>query len=249
MSSLYGHSVFGALDRVSSGIAISLPIAGSDVQNGDIVSSTKQGYVLSSIAYDPAIYGAVVTNPAVAFEASSSASEHLYPVISEGKVYVRVSGINGPIHNGDMVTSSPIPGVGQRADAAGYVIGSALENFSGTTAVATGNILVLLKPEYNTSVISNNRGVNLLMNIKAAASSPFLTPLTSLRYILAVVVTAISFAFGFIFFGRVGRTGIEALGRNPYAARIISLGVVINILLTIAIMALGLFLSYLVLVL
>ncbi|MCL4353134.1 hypothetical protein M1615_01525 [Patescibacteria group bacterium] len=232
-----------AKGQVSSGIANSLPIFGKNIENGSIISSVPKGYVLSSTAYDPAIYGVVVENPAVSFK--NTAFANLYPVITSGEVYVRVSAINGGINKGNFITSSKIPGVGQKADENGYMIGMALEPFKGTGS-QTGMILVALKPGYNTAV-SNERGINLLNYLKTAVSSPFLSPLTSMRYLLAVAVTAASFIFGFLYFGRFGKTGIEALGRNPYKARVISIGIAFNVGLTVVMIVAGLFLAYVIL--
>ncbi|MFH1561661.1 MAG: hypothetical protein ABID04_03745 [Patescibacteria group bacterium] len=233
-------------EQVSSGIASSVSINGDGIKDGAIVSSLSGSYVLSSSAYDPTIYGVVAEKPAVSFEASASGS---YPVISTGKVYVQVSVINGKISKGDSITSSPIRGVGQRGDGDGYILGTALEEYQENNPQVIGLILVAVNPKYNTAVTGSGRGVNLFKNIKSAASSPFLSPLTSLRYLLAVVVTAVAFGGSFWYFGRFGKTGIEALGRNPLASKTIALGIIFNLLLTIAIMFSGLFLAYLVLVL
>jgi hypothetical protein len=243
-----------AAEEISSGIAISLPISSENVQDGDIISSTNEGYILSPAPYDPAIIGVVAGKPAVSFEATSNAAEttgsaSTYPVITLGKVYVRVCTANGPIKNGDFLTSSKMPGVGQKADGVGFIVGTAIQNYQESDPAKIGKILVSLNPRYNTAVSGGGKGVNLLLNIKSAASSPFLTPLTSLRYLLAVFVTAVSFTLGFLYFGRFGKTGIEALGRNPLAAKTIYLGIVFNILMAILIIFAGLFMAYLVLVL
>lgn len=233
--------------KVSSGIAISVSIAGTDVQNGDIISSTPQGYVLSSIAYDPTVYGVVSKNPAVSFETEDLPNS--YPVISLGKIYVRVSSISGNIKVGDLLTTSVILGAGQKSLEDGFTIGTALENYENSDAKATGIILVNFKPQYNVAVSGTGRGINLLRTVKLAAASPFLSPLTSLRYLLAVTMTAVAFIFGFWNYGRFAKTGIESLGRNPLAAKTISAGIIFNILLTTVIIGAGLFLAYLVLVL
>lgn len=233
-------------EKVSSGIAISISVINNGVTDGDIISSTDKGYVRAKIAYDPSLYGVIVEKPAVSFESSQA---NMYPVITSGKVYVRVSSINGNIKIGDFITSSITAGVGQRGEGQAYMLGTALENYENSDTQATGIILVSLKPGYNTNVVSGGRGINLLSNVKSAASSPFLTPLTSLRYMLAVIVTAVSFFAGIWYFGRFGKTGIEALGRNPLAAKTIALGIAINLLLTVVIMGAGLFLAYLILVL
>lgn len=233
--------------EVSSGIAISVPIVDTEAANGSIVSSTSNGYVLAKEPYDPAMYGVIAVNPAVSFE-TATASAHMFPVITNGKVYVLVSSVNGPIKKGDFITSSKLKGIGQKGDSSGFVLGTALEDYQSADQKA-GLILVAVTPKYNTAVSTSGRGINLLANVKSAASSPFLTPLTSLRYLLAVMVTAVSFFGSFWYFGRFGKTGIEALGRNPLAARTITLGIIFNLALTVAVLLVGLFLAYLILVL
>ena len=235
-----------AEDKVSSGVATSIPILDEKVANGAIVSSSPKGYVLTSIAYDPSIYGVVSLKPAVAFEKTSDPNS--YPVITSGKVYVRVSGSNGNIAKDDVLTSSNKSGVAQKATDNGFVIGTALEAYENSDSEAVGEILIALKPQYNVPV-GGGKGINLLKNIKSAAASPFLSPLTSMRYLLAVLVTASAFGMGFLFYGRMTKTGIEALGRNPLAAKTISAGIIFNVILTAVIILAGLFLAYLILVL
>jgi F0F1-type ATP synthase membrane subunit c/vacuolar-type H+-ATPase subunit K len=59
----------------------------------------------------------------------------------------------------------------------------------------------------------------------------------------------ISFTLGMIYFGRASRTGIEAVGRNPLAKRVIQLTIFLNIVLTIVIVMVGLAIAYLILIL
>lgn len=241
---LYPAQVRSQNNNVSTGIAISIPIASTNVQSGDIVSSTDKGYKITSTSYDPTIYGVVVANPAVFFGSSNDKS--YYSVLTSGKAYVRVSDSNGQIKSGDFITSSKTAGVGQKADNLGFILGTALED----SPQKKGLILVAITPRYNTSVsVSSGIRMNLWTNIKSAASSPFLTPLTSLRYLAAVAISAVSFALGFLYFGKFGKSGIEALGRNPLASKTISFGIVFNILLTIVMIVAGLFMAYLILVL
>ena len=246
---LFSFSVFAQenQDKVSSGIAISVSVVDSEVQNGDIISSTQQGYVLSKVAYDPTVYGVVSKNPAVSFETGELPNS--YPVISLGKIYVRVSAANGKIKEGDLLTTSEIAGVGQKALEDGFTIGSALGDFDSDDKTSVGTILVNFKPQYSVAISGRGRGINLIKNVKWAAASPFLSPLTSLRYILAVVLTASAFVLGFWYYGRFAKTGIESLGRNPQAAKTISVGILFNIVMTTVIIGAGLFLAYLILVL
>ncbi len=232
----------------SSGIAISLPVAGTNIVNGSVISSTATGYALTTTAFDPNTYGVVTDTPAVSFRDKTSGTG-MYAVITNGKTAVRVSGKNGGIKPGDFLASSDIPGVAVKTEGTGFVIGTALETVTFTQSGDIKLVLTSISPRYNTNVSAGGRGINLLKNVKSAASSPFLTPLTSMRYLLAVIVTAIAFGGSFWYFGRFAKTGIEALGRNPLAAKIIAAGVALNTLLTVAILAGGLFLAYLILVL
>lgn len=243
-----------AADRVSaqetsSGIAVSIPINDKNVQDGDIVSSRNNGYFLSDTPYDPSIFGVVTQNPAVSFENLDSPTAKA--VISSGKVYVRVSAINGNIKTKDLITSSTIKGVGQKATQNGFVLGTALENYESRDPKKIGKILVSFNPHYNSDTLPGTSALrtNIFQTIKNAASASSLSPLASLRYLLAALIVIIAFILGFIYFGRVAMNGVEALGRNPLAGRLIQLSVVFNLLLTIGIMGIGLAIAYLILIL
>ncbi len=238
------QSVFAqAIDPLDS-VAISVEISEKNVKDGDIITATSKGYKLSTYAYDPSVYGIVNTSPAVSIRDVTGKST---PVVSAGRTLVRVSTINGAIKKNDFITSSSIPGAGQKADMNGFVLGSALEDYSNNNPNAVGKITISVNPHYNATFISV--GTNLLQNIKAVAGTPLLSPLTTLRYLLAALVAIISFVLGFIYFGRIAKTGIEALGRNPLAARIIQLGIVLNIILTAGIIMMGVGIAYLILIL
>lgn len=235
--------------ETSSGIAISVPINDKSVQDGDIVSSKNNGYFLSDTPYDSSIFGVVTENPAVSFE--NLDSPNAKAVISSGKVYVRVSSINGNIKAKDLITSSTIKGVGQKATQNGFVLGTALESYSSNDPKKIGKLLVSFNPHYNSDTMPGTSAVrtNIFQTIKNAASASSLSPLASLRYLLAAVIVIIAFILGFIYFGRVAMNGVEALGRNPLAGRLIQLSVVFNLLLTVGIMGIGLAIAYLILIL
>ena len=61
---------------------------------------------------------------------------------------------------------------------------------------------------------------------------------------MAGIVVLLSFVLGIFSFGRVANTGVEALGRNPLAGRMIQLGIVVNALITVAIIGAGMFIAY-----
>lgn len=223
----------------SSGIAIPTPIE-EDAPDGSLICS-REGYRLCGAPYEPAMYGVAVDDPAASFEVGEQEGVKL--VLSSGNARVRVSNINGAISEGDLITSSEIRGVAQLADRNGFVLGTALESFEGEE----GKILVSLN--IHPSAAITGVGVDLLENIRQALAAPILAPLASLRYLLAFAIAIISFVLGFVYFGRVVRTGVEAIGRNPLARRMIQFSVIFNILLTVAIIAAGLVIAYLILVL
>lgn len=222
------------------GVAVSVSVVG-DVVDGDIVCNYTGEIKRCNTGYDGNIYGVSVDEPALALENLSLTDART--VATSGKAYVRVSDANGQIKKGDYVTSSDKAGIGQKATKSGYVVGTALED--GEAGESKVLVAIAAKQAFVTLA---TRG-NLLETIKDAILSPTLTPLASLRYILAAFMAVASFVLGFWYFGRVAKSGIEALGRNPLAGRLIQLGVVFNLFLTALIMGSGLLIAYLILVL
>lgn len=229
----------------SSGLAISIPITDKDAKDGSIISSSARGYVLTSVPYDPSVYGVITEDPSLFIQNTNLPGTK--PVVSSGKAFVAVSTINGAIRVNDFITSSEIPGVGQKASINGFVLGTALQNYSEIDPNKIGKIQVSIAPRFNSAFIGL-RG-NLIQILRDAGGIYNLSPLASFRYILAAIIAILSFLLGFIYFGRVAKTGVEALGRNPLAGRTIQLGIVFNLIITIGIMALGLGIAYLILIL
>lgn len=232
-----------AKNDASSGIAVYIQIADKNVQEGDIITIGTKGYMLGSVPYDPNIFGVVVKNPALAFEDSNAGSR---PVISHGKVYLRVSTMNGNIKKGDLVTTSTVPGVGQKATENGFIIATALEDFSAKSPREVGKILVVLDVGHGS--ISNERQNNLVKSLSFSLSAPYLSPLSILRYLFAAVMVIVSFLIAVVYFGRISSLGIEALGRNPLAGKLITFGIVLHVLLAIVVLGVGVVVAYLVLV-
>ncbi len=228
------------------GTAISLELQEKNVPEGSIISATKNGYSLSKERYDNGIYGVTSKAPAVSLE--SQKGNNLHTIVYVGQSEVLVSAKNGSIKKNDFITSSTDPGIGVKATENGFVVGIALENFSGNN---TGKILVNIDPHFNTTKIqtdSENGRDNIFNLLKNAKRSPSLSPLDSLRYLIAALVVIISFVLGFAYFGKVAQRGIEAVGRNPLAGRFIEFSVILNVLLTALIIIVGLGLAYLILI-
>ena len=223
------------------GVAVAVSVAG-EVVDGDIVCNYTGEIKRCNTAYDGGIYGVSVDEPALALENLSLTDAKT--VATSGKAYVRVSDTNGQVKKGDYVTSSGKEGIGQKATKSGYVVGTALED---ADAGAESKIMVAIAAK-QAFVTLSTRG-NLWESIKDAILSPTLTPLASLRYILAAIIASAAFILGFWYFGRVAKSGVEAVGRNPLAGRLIQLSVILNLLLTALIMGSGLVIAYLILVL
>ncbi len=229
----------------ATGTAISVVVEDQNVAPGDIISYRDGKYVKSSAAYDQAMFGVVTNEPAL--EIDNTNLQNSVFVVSEGEAFVKVSTVNGEIKKGDFITSSDIAGAGQKADVSGQVLGQALQDYSAQSPDAIDDILVQL--DIRATIVSSNVRANLVDALRSGIQAPFLTPLTSLRYLLAALMTGGAFIIGFASFGKTSGRGVEALGRNPLAHKTIQRSIVLNLILNAIIMMAGLVLAYLILVL
>jgi hypothetical protein len=237
--------ISGHAQNKSVSTAVSVLIADKNVVDGNIITSTSKGYVLATTIYDSNMYGVYTESPAIFLQ--NTDEEQTKPVTTSGKAYVLVSSINGNIKKNDSITTSTIPGVGQKATRNGMVLGTALQDYSNSNPKASGKILASINPHFNSSLADTK--TNVLEVLKNASDPGMLTQLTSLRYILAVGIVLISFGIGFIYFGRVASTGVEALGRNPLASRMIQLNLILNLIIMIVIVIAGLGIGWMILIL
>ncbi|MBI2645066.1 hypothetical protein HYW94_02735, partial [Candidatus Uhrbacteria bacterium] len=146
-------------DRIGLDVA-ELYETSEDVEVGDVLVIGEKDKKLekSSKSYQGEIVGIVSGSPALLFEGSDlklgSKPDRFIrgtkpPVALAGRVPVKVSLENGPIHSGDYLTSSSIAGVAMRATEPGNTVGVALENYSGW---GDGTVLVFVNiGEKNTS--------------------------------------------------------------------------------------------------
>lgn len=225
--------------ELNESVANSVTVNDPEAQDGDIVSISGGGLIRTAVEYDANLYGVISDNPAVAIENTDVENARL--VVTTGIARVRVNNQNGAIKEGDFITSSATPGIGKRVDMGGYILGIAMEDYDSADA---GKILVSLDIRYQS--IYNAR-TNLVETLRLGIEAPFLTPLGAMRYLLAALIAIASFALAFLSFGRVARSGVEALGRNPLATRIIQITVIVNVILTIGILLVGLGIAYLIL--
>ena len=204
---------------VSFGVANYLPVLDGEVRDGDIISSSPQGFVLSKTTYDPMLVGVVTENPAISFNTSEESKK--YPVVSAGNVLVNVSTVGGHINKGDPVTSSEIPGVGMKASRSGFILGTALEDYASSDTKEIKKINVALNFHYYS--IERNVKAGLMDIVKLSSLATYEEPRTVFKYFISAVIVLLSFVLGFLSFGRVAARGIDALGRNPLASKMIQL--------------------------
>lgn len=229
----------------SSGIAITAEVTGDNINDGDIVCKRDEGFKLCDAEYHTEIFGVIVNNPAASFEEEEKDNNYL--VISTGKAAVRVSSQNGNIKKGDLITTSYRQGVGVLAQKNGYVLGSSLEDYSSDNPDSIGTVMVALNI-HPAAGLSGAKS-NLITALREGMSAPIFEPLDSLRYLLAALILLLSFVLGFAYFGRVSKTGIEAIGRNPLASKMIQLSIIMHIMITIVIILVGFGMAYIILIL
>lgn len=224
------------VNDLSVGLSNSVPLNDQNPQNGDIVSYGVQGYYITSQIYDPAMVGVVTLNPAVSIETENI--ENAQPVMMNGNVQVNVVTVNGDIREGDLITSSDVKGAGMKASRAGYVLGTALADYSNPNKSQVGQIPVSLNIHYFFSDTKVQTGLLDFFNLTTLAT--YEQPTVAFKYFISGLVILMTIIVGFLSFGRMANTGIEALGRNPLAGRKIQVAIVMNVIMTLAIVGAGL---------
>lgn len=238
-------NVIGAQTPDITGLGISVLVTDQNVQNGDVICSDANGYHLCKNEYDSSVLG-VVNNSPNTYILSGTTNSQL--VISRGETSVRVSSANGSIKQGDYLTTSKIAGVAERATKTGYVVGTALAPYSSSDKTAVGTIKVALNIHANTNVAGAiNPTENLVDLLRNGLSGLGSNPIAALRYVLASLMVIVSFVIGFIYFGRIAKAGVEAIGRNPLAGIRIQTSVVLNVVIMLAVIVAGLVIAYLIL--
>jgi hypothetical protein len=239
------------LQGISFGVASNLNIIDPDAEDGDIIISTTSGFTTSKQEYESVLVGVISDNPAVSINRNSDDSQTLptsgneRPVIPAGNAIVNVTSINGNIKKGDLITSSSLKGKGMKSSRSGYVLGTALEDFSSDDTGKVGKINITLNIHYIT--VNSPINTKLADVFKLSAIATFEEPIVVFRYLIASLIVIISVIIGFSSFGKTARTGVEALGRNPMAGKMIQIGIIFNTVISLAIIGAGLALSVVIL--
>jgi F0F1-type ATP synthase membrane subunit c/vacuolar-type H+-ATPase subunit K len=84
--------------------------------------------------------------------------------------------------------------------------------------------------------------------MRQGSQTALLEPLNALRYFLAALLVVVCVILGLVFYGRLSRSSIEAIGRNPLAKRDIQVALFVQMVITGLVIAFGIFAAYVVLV-
>lgn len=223
------------------GVARMIEVKDKNLENGMILSTSAEGSAVpTERPYDSQVIGVVSRDAAIIL--NSSNAENALPVISNGTVYVLVNNAKGNIKKGDLLTSSTTPGVATKAESDGYVLGTALEDYGSSEP---GLIAAELDLHYFNSKPTFMGTLTDLLKLAVLPTKDSPTPI--FKYIVAALVVLGSFILGFMSFGRTAAKGVEALGRNPAASRIIHLGIIFNVSIVVVIVGAGLIVAFLIL--
>ncbi len=242
---LLGVATNQAMAQMAKGVSTSILDIIGEAKTGHIVTLKSDSYTLANEPFDYDIVGVIVENSSLTLVDTGNQTAKL--VMQKGEAEILASNTSGDIKKGDYITSSNTPGVGQKADKNGFVVGRALEDLTVDPQTNTGMVWSVIEPKY--TYINNTMKTNLLDALRSGSLSPLLNPVESLRYILAALIVAATFIIGFSTFGKSSSRTIEALGRNPLAQRSIKTAMIFNMILAFGVMLIGLALAYLILVL
>lgn len=215
--------------------------------DGDIIISTEKGLTRATSPYSPRIIGVVQDNPLVVYRDPKKPGR---PIERSGTVKVNVTDFTGPINIGDYVTSSVIPGKGQKALQSGFILGIATEalpkgkttrNYEGHEVTNVGQISVAIRIGY----IDINQDRSILRFLDAFLASLFQNVkdpekfIQLTKYMLAAIALLLSLLVAAMTFIRASINGIQAIGRNPLAKRAIFVSIGLNMLLTLLTFSVG----------
>ncbi|MBP7859826.1 hypothetical protein KA001_02625 [Patescibacteria group bacterium] len=221
------------------------------VEDGDIISVVGNTYKKTSAEYDPQMVGVVNLRPAVSFE--YNITENSYPILNVGEIRLKVSNSNGQIKKGDVLTSSTIPGVAMKSSRIGFVLATALEDYPEADTKKVGIIKSEVNIRYSYSGIEikdSGKVQKTFADVFTLSSiATYESPIKAFKYLMAAILLILSIIFGFFVFGRIASFGVEAMGRNPLARNVIGFSILVNVVITVAIIGGGVFVAYLILVL
>jgi F0F1-type ATP synthase membrane subunit c/vacuolar-type H+-ATPase subunit K len=226
-----------------------------EVQDGDIISYNPETstYRRSQTFADEMMYGVVVRDPVLHLQ-DREASATGTPVVRYGEVLMNVSTLGGSIYAGDLITSSVLPGIGQRVgrEEGAYVLGFALEDMvltgeriemeNGTTA-ELGKVSVALRigpyvTREGAAFLASTSVSGIQLPERAEGQGGF-DYFKMFRYVLASLVAVSAVVVASRRFGDTFSQSVISIGRNPLAQSHIRSMVLWNAFLIFTICAVG----------
>lgn len=228
--------------------------AQGSLQPGWVVALSKGDNTTVSLA--PAdqpsqIYG-VVIDPSAAPLTVQKQTQQVF-VATSGDYPTLVSTQNGPIKAGDYLALSSTDGIAAKAsDSDGFILGRALENFSGggSTIVyandgsALGRINVQVSPGKNPLL---KEAVAIPQPLKRVGDSIAGKSVPAIRIYVAAAVFVIAAMIAAVVLWAGIRSGMTAIGRNPLSRHSIMRGLFQVILAAASVLIIGLLGVYLLL--
>lgn len=230
-----------------------------DIPLGTVVSlvkNTTDAIEPSSTATVDTMLGIVVSSDSALLTVTNGTDKQVQ-VATDGTVPVLVSDINGPVHDGDHITASPIRGIGMKANGNVRTIGIAQGDMMGTNdqaykdkdgkeqTVKVGQVPVLVnvayyfkEPEKTIIPVAVQNVANALAG-RTVSTVPILV---SIGVFLVTVIAVVAIIYSMI------RNGIISIGRNPMSQsavyrNIIQMSVLVLILLGVGMIAIYLILT------
>ncbi len=177
--------------------------------------------------------GVVTDNPGIELKTANSDAQ--YPLQTSGEAMVWVSVSNGIIAKGDRITSSPWEGIGMKSTIPGPFIGTAVEDVivdSGADLDQTvTKIRIVIEPG-DSSIASIGKAGEETQN------KPFNTSSLT-RFIVGSVIVIVTIFMSLAYFGKLSRSGVEAIGRNPVAYKKIQVGIAVSVIIGFLIAIVG----------
>lgn len=220
-----------------SAIAVTVPSGEANIPTGSIICTHGQSYIPCSSPASPTMFG--VSTEAPLLSLTDDAISQPINVIRSGDVLVRVSTSNGPITKGDLVTSSNNPGVAEKANDNGPVLGIAQADYTESDPSLVGTITVSMHPAVAAGVPSTDyRGGQVESDTS-----------TWLRYGAATLIVITTVISATVALKKASSISLEAIGRNPLAKNSIQLSLITSYTVIAGLVGLGIAAAYLTLTL
>jgi hypothetical protein len=158
------------------------------LEPGELVAPAGQGMIHKAQASAQDVMGVVSTAPGLILGQTSDSifGPHTYPIALTGRVPVKVSLENGPIHAGDYLAPALLDGYAAKATNSGVSIGQALEDYNGSDK---GTVLMMMRIGYFSAKTNQDGIKGLTLTQASSMGTALLAELTSSQPTVAATST------------------------------------------------------------